>query len=143
VVPTLGLTPLSFSRPDAALPVLAVATLVPIGCGVWTLKDYAGAGGWEDQHGPVSLVFVLAVGLPLAVEGLSRPTPAGLLMLGMTVVPLVLSIIGAGSEWGRALSIGLLSAPVVAGGVLFLLAGRAQTGSRAHGDHPHVLAGPR
>ena len=141
VVPTLGLVALSFYRPDTAIPVLALASLVPIGFGVWTLVDYDGARGWEDQNGPVGLVFVLAIGLPLAVEGLSRPTPAGLMMLGITVVPLVLSVIGAGSEWGQALSIGLIAAPVVIGGVLYLLAGRPRTGSHAHGGRPRLLTG--
>lgn len=143
VVPSLGLAALSFYRPDTAMPVLAVASLLPIGFGVWTLVDYDGARGWEDQHGPVSLVLVLAVGLPLAVEGLSRPTPAGVLMLGVTVVPLVLSMAGAGSEWGQALSIGLLLAPVVAGAVLYLLAGRSRTRTDPHSGRPRLLTGPR
>ena len=141
VVPTLGLAALSFYRPDAAVPVLAVASLVPLGFGVWTLVDYDGARGWEDQHGPVSLVFVLVVGLSLAVEGLSRPTPAGVMMLGITVVPLVLSMVGAGCDWGQALSIGLLAAPVVAGGVLYVLAGRSRTGSGADTGPPSLLTG--
>jgi hypothetical protein len=140
-VPALGLVALAFYRPDTAIPVLAVAALAPLGFGVWTLVDYDGARGWEDQHGPVSLVLVLAVGLPLAVEGLSRPTPAGLMMLGITVVPLLLSIVGAGSDWGQALSIGLLAAPVVVGGVLFVLAGRSRTGPEADTGPPRVLTG--
>lgn len=139
VVPALGLTVLSFYRPDNAIPVLAVASLVPIGFGVWTLVDYEGSRGWEDQHGPVSLVFILAVGLPLAVEGLSRPTAAGSMMLGITVVPLLLSMIGAGSDWALALSIGVLSAPVVAGGVLYVLAGRSRSDAHAHSGPPRLL----
>jgi hypothetical protein len=141
VVPTLGLVVLAFYRPDTAIPVLALASLVPIAFGVWTLLDYDGARGWEDQNGPVGLVFVLAIGLPLAVEGLSRPTPAGLLMVGITVVPLVLSMIGAGSAWGQALSIGLLAAPVVISGVLYLLAGRSRTRTDAHSGRPRLLTG--
>lgn len=129
LVPMLALATLSFYRPDGAIPVLAVAALVPLGFGVWTLVDYEGAQGWEDRTGPVALVFLLALGLPLAVEGLSRPAPAGLLMVAITVVPLVLTTIGAGSEWGRALSIGLISAPVLLGGVLYLLAARPRAGS--------------
>jgi hypothetical protein len=132
LVPMLGLSVLAFYRPDAATPVLAAAALLPLGFGVWTLVDYAGARDWEDQSGPVSLVFILMVALPLAVEGLSRPTPAGWMLIGITVVPLVLAVIGAGSEWGRALSIGLLSAPVLIGGVLYVIAGRSPTSSPTH-----------
>jgi hypothetical protein len=141
VVPTLGLVALSFYRPDTALAVLALATLVPIGFGVWTLVDYTGVRDWEDQTGPVGLVFVLAIGLPLAVEGLFRPTAAGLLMVAITVVPLVLSMIGAGTEWGQALSIGLISAPVLVGGVLYVLAGRSPTGAHTHDGRPRQLTG--
>jgi hypothetical protein len=141
VVPTLGLVVLSFYRPDTAIPVLAVASLVPVGFGVWALVDYAGVRDWEDQRGPVGLVFLLVVGLALAVEGLFRPTAAGLMMLGITVLPLALSLIGAGSDWGRALSIGLLTAPVVIGGVLYLLAGRSRSGSHARSGPPRLLTG--
>ncbi len=139
VLPAAGLVALSFYRPDTAVPVLAVASLAPLAFGVWTLVDYDGARGGEDQHGPVSLVLVLVVGLALAVEGLARPTPAGVMMLAITVVPWVLSVVGAGSDWGQALSIGLLTVPVVVSGVLYVVAGRA--GTRAHTGPPRLLAG--
>jgi hypothetical protein len=139
VLPTLGLVALSFYRPDLAVPVLGVASLAPLAFGVWTLVDYDGARGWEDQHGPVSLVLVLVVGLALAVEGLTRPMSAGLMMLAITVVPWVLSVVGAGSDWGQALSIGLLTVPVVVSGVLYVLAGRADY--RAHTGPPRLLTG--
>jgi hypothetical protein len=66
----------------------------------------------------------VAVAAPLAVLGLARPTAAGALMLAASLVPVLLSTIGAGSDWARPLSIGLVIAPVVASAVLFLLAGR-------------------
>jgi hypothetical protein len=140
IVPMLGLTMLAFYRPDTAIPVLALASLVPISVGLWTLLDYEGVRGWEDQNGPVSLVFILVIGLPLTVQGLSRPTPAGLMMVAITVVPLVLSVIGAGSEWALALSINLIGTPVLIGGVIYLAAGRSRTGS-PRGDRPRQLAG--
>jgi hypothetical protein len=141
VVPALALAVLAFYRPDTAVSVLAAAALAPVGFGVWTLIDYQGVRDWEDQRGPVLLVLIVAVGVPLAVEGLSRATAAGLMMLEITVVPLVLSIIGAGGQWGQALSIGLLSAPVVIGGVLFVLAGRSSARPRAHSGRPRLLTG--
>lgn len=132
LVPVLALTALALYRPDTAIRVLAVAALIPVGFGVWTLLDYDAVMAWEDRTGPVSLVLLVVVGLPLAVAGLSRPAPAGALLLAITVVPWLLSVLGAGSEWGRALSIGLITVPVVAGGVLLLLAGRFRTGAGAH-----------
>lgn len=141
VVPALGLVALAFYRPDTAVQVLVAASLAPIGFAVWSLLDYGGARGWEDRTGPVGLVLILAVGLPLAVEGLSRPTSAGLLMVAITGLPLVLSVIGAGSEWAVAMSIGLLSAPVLIGGVLYLVAGRSRGGSTTRKEQSRAAAG--
>jgi hypothetical protein len=88
------------------------------------LLDYDRWSAWEDQHGPLSLVLLLAVAAPLSVLGLSRPTVAGSLMLAAALLPVLLGTIGAGSDWTRPLSIGLVIVPVVISAVLFLLAGR-------------------
>lgn len=125
LVPMSALAGLALYRPDVAFPLLVVSTLLPLGFGVWTLVDYVGARDWEDQRGPVSLVLLLVVAIPLAVEGLSRPSRAGWLLIGVVLLPLVLAVIGAGSEWGQALSIGILASPVLIGGALYLLAGKA------------------
>jgi hypothetical protein len=125
LVPMIALAALALYRPDTAVWALALAAILPLGFGIWTLVDYVAARDWEDKTGPVSLVFIVAVAIPLAVEGLSRPTLAGLLLVGVMVVPLVLAVLGAGSEWGQALSIGIVASPVLLGGVLYLFAGRA------------------
>ena len=136
VVPTVALTVLGFYRPSAALWALAVATAVPVGFGVWTLLDYEAARGWEDRNGPVSLVLLMAVALPLVVAGLSRPGPAGALLTIATAVPWLLAVVGAGSEWGVAFSIGLVSAPFLAAGILDLVAARPHRPTGAHRAHP-------
>ncbi|MDF2146742.1 hypothetical protein [Knoellia sp. p5-6-4] len=118
---------LAWLRPSVAVPVLAVVSLVPIAFGVLQLLDYGRWSDWEDQNGPVGLVLVLIVGVALAVLGLSRPAEAGALLLAIVVVPLVLSMVGAGDQWARPLSIALVLVPAVVSGVLFLLA--ARTGS--------------
>jgi hypothetical protein len=115
---------LAWLRPSLAVPVLAVVSLAPIAFGVLQLLDYGRWSDWEDQNGPVSLVLVLLVGVALAVLGLSRPVEAGVMLLAIVFVPLVLSMIGAGDEWPRPLSISLVVLPVVVSGVLFLLADR-------------------
>ncbi len=130
-VPVVLLCLLAWWRPSVAVPVLAVACLAPVAFGALLLLDYERWSSWEDQHGPVSLVLLLAVGLPLAVLGLARPVEAGVMMLAIVLVPLLLEVVGAGSDWGRPLSIALVFAPVLASGTLFLLAGRAGNGRQS------------
>ena len=71
-VPLVLLCLVAYHRPSVAVPLLAVAACVPIGFGVMQLLDYQRWSDWEDQTGPVSLVLVLLVAVPLAVLGLSR-----------------------------------------------------------------------
>lgn len=136
VLPAIALTALAFYRPTTALWVLAAATLVPLGFGLWSLLEYEAVRGWEDRTGPVSLMVLIVLALPLTVAGLSRPRPAGALLTIATLTPWLLAVLGAGSDWVRALSIGLVSLPFVAAGVLDLLAARPRGPSGAHRAHP-------
>ncbi len=135
-VPLALLCLLAYYRPSVAVPVLAVVALAPIAFGVMFLIDFDRWTAWEDQHGPLSLILLVAVAAPLAVLGLARPTAAGSLMLAASLVPVLLSTIGAGSDWARPLSIGLVIAPVVVSAVLFLLAGRGGA------NRSEVVSGP-
>jgi hypothetical protein len=126
-VPLALLCLLAYLRPSVALPVLAVGVLAPVGFGVLQLLDYQRWNAWEDTHGPLGLVLLLAVAVPLAVLGLSRPRAAGWLMLAAALAPVLLATIGAGADWARPLSIGLVLLPVAASGTLFVLAGRSGT----------------
>lgn len=40
LMPLLVLSVLAYARPAAAVPILAVASLVPVGLGVWALVDF-------------------------------------------------------------------------------------------------------
>jgi hypothetical protein len=133
VMAMLGLSLLALYRPGAALVVLAVAACAPVAFGVWSLVDYGAAHDWEDSHGPLSLVLVVAICGPAGVAGLFRPRAAGYFILTVSVVPLLLAAAGAASHFFEPLSVGLLLAPLVASGVLFLLSGRQQ-------DRPHPSA---
>lgn len=124
VLVVLGLSLLAAYRPGAGLVVLAVAACAPLAFGVWSLVDYGAAHGWEDSHGPLSLVLVVAICAPAGVAGLFRPREAGYFMLVVSVVPLLLEAVGAASHFYEPLSVGLLLAPLVASGVLFVLSGR-------------------
>lgn len=139
LVPLVGLSLLAFYRPSIAVSVLAVATLVPVAFGAWAMVDYAGWRGWQDQVGPVSLVLVMVVGAASAVLGRSRPNAAGWLMVVVSVVPVLLAMLGSGSEWGFAASTGLMSASVLTCGLLYLWADRLTAGSGAHSSGQHLV----
>ena len=130
VLAMLGLSVLALYRPAAAMVVMAVAACAPVAFGVWSMVDYGAAHAWEDSHGPLSLVLVITVCVPAGVAGLVHPRAAGYLMLTVSVVPLVLTAVGAASHFYEPLSVGLLIAPLVAAGVLFLLSGRQEARSR-------------
>lgn len=122
----VGLSLLALYRPGASLAVLAVAACAPLAFGVWSLVDYGAAHDWEDSHGPLSLVLVMAICAPAGVAGLFRPHAAGYFILTVSVVPLLLEAVGAASHFYEPLFVGLLLVPLVASGVLFLLSGRQQ-----------------
>ncbi|WP_344132754.1 hypothetical protein [Pedococcus bigeumensis] len=117
---------LAWYHAGASFAVLAVAASAPLAFGVWSLVDYGAAHDWEDSHGPLSLVLVVAICAPAGVAGLFRPRAAGYLILTVSVVPLLLAAVGATSHFYEPLSVGLLLAPIVASGILFLLSGRQQ-----------------
>ncbi|HET9997486.1 MAG TPA: hypothetical protein VFQ17_08235 [Nocardioides sp.] len=124
LLPLVGLSSLALLHPRSAIPVLAVLTLLPVGFGAWNVMDHDSVRGWEDSHGPVSLVLLVGVAAGLVVLGLSRPGVAGMLLLIATLVPTVLGMVGAGGDWPHELSINLVAAPLVATGVLFVVAAK-------------------
>jgi hypothetical protein len=137
LLPTLALAVLALLRPSAAVPVLAILTLMPVGMGFWSLVDYQGARDWEDHNGPISLVLLIVVAAGLLLLGLALPTTAGVLLLIATVAPSVLALIGAGDNWFEPLSISLVTAPLVAAGVLYVVAGtRRPSTSNARPGRP-------
>jgi hypothetical protein len=138
-----GLALWALYRPFGALIALAVLACAPLAYGVWSLLDYEAASNWEDAHGPLSLVLSLTVCAPAAVAGLFRPRPAGYLIIVASAAPILLAAIGAASKFGRPLSIGLLMLPVVASGVLFVLAARKRRGRAELAAVPEAPPPPR
>jgi hypothetical protein len=143
VVATAGLALWALYRPFGTLIALAVLACAPLAYGVWSLLDYRAASNWEDTHGPLSLVLSLTVCAPAAVAGLFRPRPAGYLILVASAAPILLAAIGAASKFGRPLSIGLLMLPVVASGVLFIVAARQRRGRAELVADPEAPPPPR
>ena len=130
LLPLAGLSWLALVRPTGAVGVLTVLTLLPLGFGVWNLVDHDGVRGWEDSHGPVSLVLLVTLAAGLVVLGYARPMVAGVLLLVATLVPAVLGVVGAGDDRLRELSINVVVAPLVATGVLYVVAGTRRSRRR-------------
>ena len=125
LVPVLLLSSWSLLRPGQAAAALAVVALAPVGFGVWTLLDYDASWSWENDNGPLGLILTLAVAGPAVVLGLVRPRPAGVLLLVVSILPGVLAVVGAGfagSSLFEPFSVALVTAPIVVGGLLYLLA---------------------
>lgn len=60
-------------------------------------------------------------------------------MVVVSVGPVVLALLGSGSEWGFALSVGLTTAPVLICGLLYLWADPLAGGSGAPLSELHLL----
>lgn len=136
LVPLAGLAVLGLLRPSAAVPTLAVLTLLPLGFGAWSLVDFEGAHDWEDGVGPISLVLLVVVAAGLVTLGLSRPTVAGALLLVATVGPVLLAMVGAGSDWRVAVA----TVPFAITGALFLVAGAQSPGAARGKEHRRASA---
>lgn len=143
VVVLLGLASLAFFLPDSAAALLGLLSLGPVGFGLWALVDHAAMRSWEDGIGPVSLVLVVVVATGAAVLGLQRPTAGGGFLLLVTLLPTALGVAGAGAGWAPELMIGVVVVPLVAAGVLFLVAAYvAAHGARRVPRSPRIV-GPR
>lgn len=130
-----GLGALSWSRPELAVRVLPIVIGLVIAASVTFAVD---TGPWwelENREGPVRAVLTLVVAAGIAPLGLRRPLAAGLLLLGLGMIPPAVSSLGGRS--GLA-ALAVVSIPAVVSGLLFVVAGlldRAQPASAA-GEEP-------
>lgn len=124
---------LALVHPGRTLAVLVVAACAPLAFGLWSLTDYAAAYEWEDSHGPVSLVLVVAICGPAAVAGLHHPRAAAHLIIAVSVIPVLLASVGAGAHFYEPLSVGFLLMPLLVAAGLFLLAGHLDRSPQAPG----------
>nr|WP_297428478.1 hypothetical protein [uncultured Actinotalea sp.] len=126
-VVVLGLAALAFLVPDTAAALIGLLSLAPVGLGAWALVDHAALRSWEDGLGPVSLVLVVVVAAGAAVLGLQHPAVGGGFLLLVTLLPTALGTAGAGAGWAPELMIAVIQLPLVAAGVLYLVAAYGAT----------------
>jgi hypothetical protein len=120
-VPLAGAAALAWLRPDRAVGVFAALTLAVVGISVWFAVNPEGWRSFEDRNGPIRGVITFVLAAAIALLGLKRTAPAGVLLLVVGLVPPVVSSLGSLNGFGSLAVVS--SAPVVAG-VLHLLSAR-------------------
>ena len=138
LVPLVSLACFALQRPAAATPVLVVATAL---VALFTLGDATVGIVPRDSWGPVAAIAVFAVAVVLAFLGLHRPSRAGVLLVALGAAQLAAVVLERAGSGEPRLSLGGSSGvvvPVLLGGLLFLIAGRASHTTSTH--RPHHLA---
>lgn len=130
VVPMIGLSVFALRAHDLAPRVFVGLTALAV---LLTLFDSAVGLVPRDDVGPVASIAVLVLGVGLASLGLRRASLAGLLMVVLALGQFAATLLGHLGEWtggegpgmGDMLggSSGVVVAPVLMAGVLFLAAG--------------------
>lgn len=124
LIPVVALSALAWFRPPVAGRVLTVATGVYLAGAAWVALAPDATRRFEDRYGPIQLVVLIALLVPLAVLGHRRPRWAGALLLTVTLVPLALALtVGIGG--GAALAV--VSLPLLGAAVALLAGGTEQT----------------
>lgn len=126
VLPMLALSAFALWRPGWAAPVMTAVV------GVWVaanLATVAWASAWaqyEDTHGPVGLIVMLGLCVPLVLLGRARALRAGVLVLIAVITPIVCGIAAMLVTWtvGGGIVLVVIGGPLLASGILLVLAGR-------------------
>lgn len=123
-VPTL-LCALALVRPQAAYPALVVMVALVLIASLATIPFAGPMWDFEDTHGPVNLVVLIAALIPLVALGRSMPGRAGWLMI-ITIAGSVafqsVSLLLVG-QWSVILVFAVLMAPYAAVAILLIIAG--------------------
>jgi hypothetical protein len=127
LVPLLLLVALALFAARWGAWVLAGLTVVMVVASIWFVVDPARWRALEDQVGPVRTIAVFVVVAALGVLGLKRTAFAGWLLLGVGLVPVMIT--GLGDLAGVA-SLSVVSVAPVIAGVLYLVSAQLTRGSR-------------
>ena len=134
VVPMLILAVSAWFWPAATAPLLLALASAFIAACVWLAFDPAALSAFLNDNGPVIAVSVLALAFPAAILGLKVTTLAGWLLVGLGVLPLLITIIGRSGAVGSLIAASLVP---LACGIAYLLSARmARAGSTSGTIHP-------
>lgn len=128
VLPMLVLAALALWRPGWSA---AVMTALVGGWVVANLATVVWATAWaqyEDTHGPLGLIVMLALCVPLVLLGRARALRAGVLLLVAVITPILCGIAAMLVTWtvGGGIVLVVIGAPFLVSAVLLVLAGRSE-----------------
>lgn len=123
VVPAAVLTLLAWFLPRTSIAILGVLVL---GAMAMAVASTAATYEWltfEDEWGPVRALVSLALLLPLTVLGMREPLWAGLMLVGLWLVPQIFAIamVGGAVDAVLATALMILSTPGLYVGILLLV----------------------
>lgn len=116
---------LALVRPQAAYPMLVVVVALVLLASIVAIPLAAPLWEFEDTHGPINLLVIIAALVPLVALGRAMPARAGWLMVALIAGFVILqsvSLLLVG-QWSVILVFVVLMAPFVAVAVLFVIAG--------------------
>lgn len=124
-IPLVSLVALALYRPTIAARLLATLVAAVIGMSVWFALDTGAWRSFEDERGPARAIATFALAAVTATLGLKRTGLAGWLLLAVTVVPVVVSGVGAGTD-GGFVTLTVVSVVPFLTGTLYVLSAAAE-----------------
>jgi hypothetical protein len=136
LVPMLILAAAAWFWPAPTAPLLLALASAFIAACLWLAFDPAALRSFVGDNGPIIAVSVVALAFPAAVLGLKRTVLAGWLLVGLGVLPLLITLIARSGPVATLIAASLV--PLITG-ISYLASARMVTGSPATGDH-HAAA---
>lgn len=128
MLPMLALSALALIRPSWAAPIMTGLVGVWVAASLVTVVFATAWAQYEDTHGPIGLIVLLGLCVPLVLLGRALPLRAGVLLLIAVLTPILCGIAAMLVTWtvGGGIVLVVIGGPFVASGVLLALAGRGE-----------------
>jgi hypothetical protein len=119
-----ALSILALVRPRVACPILTIVVAVVLLASLLTIPFAQAVWEFEDSHGPINLVVLIGVLIPLVFLGRAMPGQAGWLMIAVIAGSVTLQAISLGlaGQWSVILVFGVLMPPFIAVAIVLVLA---------------------
>jgi hypothetical protein len=115
VVPMVALSALALLRPTWAAPLLVSLVSLWVAASIATIVYASTWQEFEDTHGPVSLIIMVALCVPLIALGRTHSFLAGVLLLVVLVVPMLAGLgwVVSGAGLGGTLALATVGTPFI------------------------------